>query len=283
MKTSNKLLILIVTLFFLVPLTGMIIVRKTFYVSAGNNFGYTPELINQPLKTETPGRKTIVINQPFDAVNLVNANNSSVELHLDHDDNYGAKVQEVIADQFSFEVEDGVLNISFKDGFSNGYRNKPIITVYAPQVKKLSANNTANFDLITVTDSLSINLKDCNFFNTGNTRIATITTVVNGDTVRNATYNETSLKNLNINLVNSKMDMRSINIDRLTITAQNSTVEMDGGGSTGKQSSIAHFNITTIGPNTLQIKNFVLKDVKAEISDDTYVYVPTVILKKLFK
>ncbi len=286
MKTSNKLLISIAVLFFMVPLLGMMIRSKMYYKSYNVSFNADQSLNNQSFKEKTPGRKAIVINEPFYAVNLVDANNSSVELHLNHEDNYGVKVQDDLADKFGFKVENEVLNISFKDGFSiNDYRNRVMVTVYAPKFKEVSANHTFNLNIITITDSLNIKLQNCGFFSTGKDGdLLTVTKLVNGDTVKHETFNGTQFKNLNIFLDHSKMAMSPIDLNHLNISAQNnSTVEMEGAGPNVKESVIEHFKLITLGKNEIKINNFNLKELKGEISDDTKLEVPTSMLKRLFK
>ncbi|MEO5909875.1 MAG: DUF2807 domain-containing protein [Pelobium sp.] len=285
MKNSNKLLITLATLFFIVPLMGMMVISKLYYkVNSTSDYLTTQVLNNQPFKEKTKGRTSIVINEPFNAVNIVNANNSSIELHLNQDENYGVKIQDDFMKDLDFKVENGVLNIFFKNGLSiDNYANRIMINTYAPKFKKISAFNTAYLNLVSLSDSLNINLRDCNYFSIGYSAITTAK-VVNGDTTNHEPYNKTQFKNLNINLDKSTLKMNNLNLEHLNIKAQNnSTVEMESSGINANESTIEHFNLNTLGKNEVKIKNFNFKEAKGEISDETKLEAPISILKQLFK
>lgn len=289
MKTSNKLLIALGILLIVAPLMSMIIISKIYYKPVNKKDPFTEQkLNNQTFKENTPGRTASTIHQPFFAVNLVDANHSSVELHLIQENNYGVKVPDDIAEHLDFKVKNGILNISFKGGFSMpDSKNRMMITAYAPRFEKIIALNTSNLNLITQSDSLSIRLKDCKYFSIseGLGFTSTKVTVVNGDTVKNETYNnKPKFKNLNIDLDHSNLNLSIVNLYQLSIKAQNnSEVEINGVEPPNKQSNIEHFKLITIGENDVKINHFNPKEMKVEVSDETKLEVETPLLKKFFK
>lgn len=283
MKTSNKLLISLGIIFFIVPLLGMMIISKIYYKTADNERSFNEN--DQTFKT--PSEKTaILIDKPYHAVNIVNGNGSSIELHLHQEENSGVKIQKDLVENLSFKVENGILNITLKNGFSvPGFGERMVIFAYSPRVDSLSVINTSNFNLVTVADSLDINLKGCNSFSIGGNSLMESYEIINGDTINHKIFDKTIVKKLNVDLDESKFLMSDLNIEHLAIKAQNhSSIELNGNSQNKEKSIINNLKIKTLGENTVKINNFIQTNgIKADLSDETTLEIPGSILKSVVK
>ncbi|MGY3054909.1 hypothetical protein ACVWYG_003118 [Pedobacter sp. UYEF25] len=285
MKTSNKLLIAFGIFLFVVPLLGMVVISKVFYKDASNmNIAEIQKINNQPFQIVTEGRKAISVNEPFSAVNFPNGNNSSVELHFNKSANYGIKIPEELVGAIKLNVVNGVLNINFaKDLSISDFRNRIFIVVYAPNFHKLSAYNLFNLNCIAQTDSLFVDLDKTNF-SIGESNVTEKEINKKGDIVSYKVFNHTFLKTLKLVANNSKIDITELNLNGLSIEANNnSEIYLDGSHFDKGESTIRNLAVKTVGQNQVNIKHINLEKASSDFSDSTQLNIPTPMLKLLLK
>lgn len=286
MKTSDKLLILLGILFFIIPLTGMVFMSKVYYKTSANNGNVTYEFSNdQSFTKPSKGRTAIPIHQPFHAIHIINGNGSCIELHLNQSNDYGVKIPKGFVEEVSFKVEKDILNISFIKGFKiPSVRNRMLITAYSPKFAGLHITNTSYFNLITTADSLNIGLKYCKFTTFQNPNMKAYILTEKGGSMKHKTGNKALIKNLNVDLDNSEFILNDLSIDNLNFKAQNnSTINLDGTNENNGIFIANNLKIKTLGANTIKIDNFVTKEVKADFSDETTLEIPSSILKLILK
>jgi len=288
MKTSNKILIAFATALILIPVLGMVIVSATQYKKGtytADRF-QAPDENNNTFAGKSAGKTAVKINAPFTQIEFGDAKGSSIELHLNNDNNFGAKVPEDLKDQITFNVTNGVLKVSFKDGFNaKEFRNRIIIFLYAPSFTNLKGNNLFNFNLIATTEDLNVDLKDCEYFSLYNSDI-TYTTVANGDTTANGVSNQTTIKNLTLNLNHSGFNLADLDMNSLNITTSDSstvTINEPGLDENTKSLTIGALNLKTKGLNDIKIGKIITKQAKGDFSDSTKLQIPAHLLNQMFK
>ncbi|EOR94677.1 hypothetical protein ADIARSV_2275 [Arcticibacter svalbardensis MN12-7] len=262
----------------------MIIFSSIYYKTRDTSSNYERELMdvtNQSFGTPSPDRTTIVINTPYHAVNIVNGNGSSIELRLIRDESSGIKIANDVVEHLDFKVENGILNISFKKGFSiEDFRDRIVIFAYSPGFDDLSVKNASNFNLIAVADSLNINLKSCKSFSVSNSAMETHIQTYNGDTTNHMKFNETIIKMLNVDLDDSKFLLSDMNMETLNIKAENhSFLELDCISQNKEKPIVKNLRIKTLGVNNVKINNFNTEKITADFSDETTLDIPGSILK----
>ncbi|RZL30141.1 MAG: hypothetical protein EOO96_18725 [Pedobacter sp.] len=287
MKTSNKILIAFAAALILIPVLGMVIVSATQYKKGTHTADrfQAPDENNNTFAGKSVGKTAVKISETFTQIEFEDAKGSSIELHLNKDENFGAKVPEDLKDQIVFKVTNGVLKVSFKDGFNaKEFRNRMIIFLYAPSFKSLKGNNLFNFNLIATTEDLSVDLKDCDYFSLYNSDV-TSTTVVNGDTTANAVSNQTTIKNLTLKLNHSGFNLADLDMNSLNITtSDSSTVTInDPGLESPKSLTIGALNLKTVGSNNVKIGKVKVNEAKGDFSDGTILQIPADLLNKMFK
>ncbi|RZL44061.1 MAG: hypothetical protein EOP00_21545 [Pedobacter sp.] len=226
MKTSNKILIAFAAALILIPVLGMVIVSATQYKTGTYTVDrfQAPDQSDKTFVAKSAGKTAIKINEPFTQVDIEDAKGASIELHLNTDKSFGAKIPDNLKETFDFKVTNGVLKISIKEGaVIDEYRNRAIIMLYAPNLLSLKGNKVNNLHLVTLIDEFNIDLKDCTYFSLSRGEI-TSTTVVNGDTTDHQAFDQTAIKNLKLNLDHTEFNLADLNINSLDITASNNSV-----------------------------------------------------------
>ncbi|WP_069660738.1 GIN domain-containing protein [Arcticibacter eurypsychrophilus] len=286
MKTSDKLLISVGILFFIIPLMGMIIVSKVYFKTAKTQDNVTYEFFNdKSFAKPSKGRTAIPINRPFHAIHIINGNKSCMELHLNQSNDYGVKIPKGSKEEISFKVKNNVLNIILRKGFRTpSYENRMLITVYSPKFDALSIKNTSDFNLIATSDSLNISLANCKSFTVQNPNVEAHTLKSKGGLMNYKTVNTMLIKNLNVDLDNSEFSLSDQSVDNLSFKAQNnSTINLDGTNENKGKFVAGKLKIKTLGVNVIKIDNFTAKEIKADFSEETTLEIPSSILKLLVK
>ncbi|MES2448117.1 MAG: hypothetical protein V4546_13105 [Bacteroidota bacterium] len=285
MKTSNKILISFAAALILIPILGMVIVSATKYKNQPDHFEAFKDQIEdlKSFETKSQGKTSIKLNENYDQINIENGNGSSLEVKLLKDDNYGAKIADEFKDVIKFKVNNGILNISFKQGFKiDDFNNRIIIVLYAPEFKNLKAKNLFNLHIKAELNDFSMDLTDCNFnLAKGG---ATSTKVVNGDTTENKVFNQTLIKNLKLSLNNTKFYMSDLDLNSLDINAlNNSSVFINNDEFNSKKLSINELTINTNGLADVKIKQVVVEKAKGVFSDSTKLEIPAYLLNQMYK
>jgi len=285
MKLSNKLLIGFAAALILIPVLGMVVVSATQY-KKGTYASYNYEVQldnNQSFDAKSTSKFAVPFDQPFSRINIQEANGSSIEVHLNVDQKYGAKIPNELKDQIVFTVTNGVLNINFKKDFkAEEFRDRIMIIVYAPSFEGLKAAHLNNLHLTTKAENFEADVTDCNYFSI-NVGEVTTTQIVNGDTTSNEVNNQTVIKNLTLHLDKASFVLNK-NLENLTITANNSSIIINDEDE-NNQSPIAirNLDLKTLGTNDVKIRNVTVESAKGVFSDSTKLEIPAYVLNKMYQ
>jgi len=279
MKTSNKLLIVLALLLIIVPIIAIAInIKINYKYVVHEDYISKQEINNEPFNKKSAQRMAIPISKPFDYVNVYDAKNLRLEIHLNNSDVSGIKIPEYAKDYFNFDVDDkGILNITIKGNPYSG--NQIPISIYAPKFKKI---NVSNSDLLVVTatsDSLEANMSKVQSFSLS----GGITTNDNrGNVIR--TVNDTKIGKLTINLINSNFSSDGHSYQDLIINTKGvSQIGLNGDENAKDRYSIKNLSVNTTDTAEVVINNININNLSGKISDHTKIQAPVANLKQLFK
>lgn len=279
MKLSNKLLIGFAAALILIPILGMVVVSATKY-KEGNYTSYNNEVQldnNQPFDAKSTNKFAAAFDQPYSKINIQQAYGSSIEIHLNVDQKYGAKIPTELKDQIIFTVTNGMLNINFKKDFkAEEFRNRITIILYAPLFDGLKATHLNSLHLTAKAENFAADITDCNYFsvNVGET--------VNGDTTSNGAINQNVIKNLTLNLDNAKFYLND-DLENLSVIGNNSSIIInEEDEDSPKAVAIRNLNLKTTGTNHIKVGKLVFETVSAEFSDYTKLEIPAYLLNKMY-
>lgn len=279
MKTSNKLLIVLATLLIIVPIIAIAINMKINYrYVAHEDYISRQEINNEPFNKKSAQRMAIPISKPFNYVNVNDAKNLRLEIHLNNSDVSGIKIPEYAKDYFNFEVNDkGILNITIKGNPYSG--NQIPISIYSPKFKRINVSNSDLLVVAAVSDSLEANLTKVQSFSLS----GAITTNDNqGNVIR--TVNDTNIGKLTVNLANSNFSSDGHSYQDLIINTKGvSAIALNGDENAKDKYSVKNLFVNTTDTAEVVINNININNFSGKISDHTKIQAPASNLKQLFK
>lgn len=281
MKLSNKLLIGLSLLVYIVPLSAYISSRtggvdvKDFYGSI--------EQESKSLNVATKYLKSEKLN-PFKNIQLVG--NKPIQLHLIKDESYGLKIVENKHNdtKVSYGTDNElILNISSISYLANQ------VFIYAPSFNEITLNGVSLDNFVVKQDSINIHvIGGYNNFSLGN-----------NETLKFARLNFTKsnvnlklgkgLENLDLELKDSEMVSNISSLNRFALTANNSVYSMEKPHQQIAEPNaylglIKNFSIQTEGKANIWIpEKLKIEQVEGNLSDSTYINLPITSLKKLIK
>lgn len=279
MKTSNKLLIVLATLLIIVPIIAIAINMKINYrYVIHEDYISRQEINNEPFNKKSTQRMAIPISKSFEYVNIADAKNIHLEIHLNNSDVAGIKIPEYAKDYFSFEVDaNGVLNIVVK---GNPYVGNQIpISIYSPKFKGINVSNSGMLVVAAISDSLLANLNNIESFSLSG---AITTNDGNGNVIR--TVNDTNVSKLTLNLTNSNFSSDGHSFEDLTINTKGvSAIALNGDENVKDKYSIKNLLVNTTDTAEVIINNININNFSGKISDHTKIQAPASNLRQLFK
>jgi hypothetical protein len=211
MKLSNKLLIGLSLLVYIVPLSAYIS-EKINNVDAKDFYGS----LDQESKSFAAAKKYLkaVKVEPFKNIKIV-GNNDLINLHLIQDDSYGIKTVE--STQYEAKV-----NIQIKSIFYSSNQ----VYIYAPNFSEISLNSVNLDQFVTKQDSLHLNIIEG----------TNLCVLYNNESLKSATLNFTNskvnlklgreLQNLNLQLKDSEIVSDLSSFNNFSLKAENSVYKM---------------------------------------------------------
>lgn len=277
MKTSNKLLITLGLLMIIIPILVTAVTVKLYYQPAPpSTYLERQQINNESFDQKSPGRVAMGIKAPFKKVNFSDARNLFISLHLTKSTSTGIKIPSYAKDRITFEVTNGVLNISLLENFSTG---RPLdIVIYSPTFETLDISNAFLFELTTeLIDSLTVNAN-----NTGNLTLGGAITNFNNKGEVISSINDTKINNLHISLNKSTFQVNDHSFENLSINClKNSKIEINGDDSIGDKYHIKNLKLNTADTADVILKNMKIDVITGKISDDTKIQMPNKYLKQL--
>lgn len=136
MKLSNKLLIALAIILFVVPISVMYIATKSNRVNAKEYSAMTQE---EAIRMDVSDRYMSTINvQPFKQVTILGSDGTSLELQLVKSEKFAIKVNKGKEADFLHQIDDdGNLKLDFQH---EGY-NYISVSIFSPEVDTLSVSN----------------------------------------------------------------------------------------------------------------------------------------------
>lgn len=281
MKLSNKLLIGLSLLVYIVPLSAYI-----SYRSGGvdaKDFHGSIEQESKSFNAATKYLKSEKLN-PFKSIQLVG--NERIQLHLIKDDAYGLKLVENKYNDANVSygnADELIIHINSTSYLANQ------VFIYAPRLNEITLNGVSLDNFVAKQDSITINvIGGSNNFSLGN-----------NETLKFARLNFTKsnvnlilgkgLQHLDLQLKDSEIVSNISSLNRFALIANNSVYSMKKPDQQIAESNaylglVKNFSIQTEGKTIIWIpEKLKIEQVEGNLSDSTYINLPITSLKKLIK
>jgi hypothetical protein len=281
MKISNKLLIGLSLLIYIVPLSGYISTKIKSVDS--QEFYESLTLESKSFGVESKYLKAEKVD-PFNNIRII-GNNHRITLHLIKDDVYGVKTVESTQYESKINNENElVININLTSYNANQ------VYIFAPNFDNLFLNNISLDGLSSDKDSINIKVENASYyFSLGNNETLKSAKLQfrNSNVNLNAGDN---LKNLDLDLQDSNIKANIKNFDKLTISSVNSSYKIGDDSSEQMNTAndnlkfIKYLSLVTQGKSTISLPNKISVDkIEGTLSDSTSTNLPVFLLKNLIK
>lgn len=280
MKLSNKLLIGLSLLVYIVPLSAYISTRsggidsKEFYekVNQESRSFNTPSKLLRPEKVK-----------PFENIQLIG--DERIKLYLVKDDVYGIKLvdNKKNTTKVSYGAnEELIIHVNSASYLANQ------IFIYAPSFHEITLNGISLDNFVVDQDSISLNvIRGTNSFALGNERLKFVKA--------NFTKSKVNLKlgkglqHLDLRLKDAAVVSNISNLNHFLLTTANSSYSMGKPEKEKAPSSInplliKYFSIHTEGSSNIWFPEKVnIENIEGSLSDSTFIHLPITSLRKLIK
>ena len=287
MKTSNKLLIAFAAALIIIPILGMVVVSATQYKKG--SYEDRIDLVNkvENFSTPTQNMTSLAVSSAFVSVNLSDAKNLDLNIHLIKDEKFGIKISNEYKDLISVNLDqNGQLQLSVKaqkEGEENGRRDYAIIYIYTPNAKSLSVSNASDLVVKSNTDTLNLNLNKIEsfYFDTG-TQLNQLN--LNAILVEDLTLRRDKIKSANVAITDTKFAIETMSLENVSITTNgNSKVSVYKNGDTKTPQIIKNLVLNTNGIADVKFENTTITNCSGKLSDETTVQMPAVNLNQMYK
>ena len=281
MKTSNKLLIAFGLALILIPLLGMVYISQVKFKDGGSleDRTQTTEHFNSPSSNMT----SKAIPTAFSSINIADAKNMYLSVHLIKDEQTGIKISNRFKDNVGYTIDEkGVLQLTIKDvkGSKSNYIQ---LFIYSKDINQLSLNNVEYLDFHSKIDSLHLDVKKTGTVSMRNKNGMKKLTF-NGEDVKSIEFGKDDVKWLSLDLKNSGFESEDNSYDELAIrTSGTSTVTIKGDEDQNQIPQINKLTIHTLDQADVKFENVKINTCTGSLSDQTKVQMPAINLKQLFK
>lgn len=282
MKTSNKLLIALAISLLIIPIIVVAVTVKMNYTD--KNSALKANKNEEHFNTPSEGYLSERITKPFTSIEILDGKDLELDIVLKKDDNTGVKISEEFKNLISYTVDDnGTLLISFKATVEQTHRRAQIY-IYGPNIAGFSASQGNSLSLwISNKDSLNLSATKIGsvWLNT-DSKLNKLS--MNADSVDYFRLDKTKITSLILNLKNTDFSTTSSSYKTLSINASGkSNIEIDGDEHKKDEYYIDDLSIKTEGKSNLTLTNIKVNKTSGSLSDSTYVVMPAISLKQMFK
>jgi hypothetical protein len=281
MKLSNKLLIALAIILFVIPISVIYIVTKTNRVDGKEHSAITQE---EAISMAVPDKYMRTINvQPFKQVSIVGSNRTSLNLQLVKSEKFAVKVDKGKETDFVYQIDDrGNLELDFQN--RDGY-NYLSVSIFSPEVEELSVSNVQLHNFTVKASEFHMKLEEQGDFNFGlNTKIDHLSLKISKSNfgMRWADVADEPLhgvRDLTLDLDSSSIRLHKKAFARLQVSIKDSEIAFNLQKDTA--SSIDEMSVTTQGKSAIYLNNAKIKQLSGSLSDQTATDIPVYYLRQL--
>ncbi|WP_140938173.1 hypothetical protein [Sphingobacterium lumbrici] len=281
MKLSNKLLIALAIILFVIPISVMYVVTKINRVDAKEYSAITQE---EAISMDVSDKYMRTINvQPFKQVSIVGSNRTSLTLQLVKSEKFAVKVDKGKETDFVYQIDDrGNLELDFQNRDRYNYLS---VSIFSPQVDELSVSNVELHNFTVQASAFQMNLVGQRNFTFGlNTKIDHLSLKVSKSNfdmrwVDIASEPLHGVRDLTLDLDSSSIRFHKKAFTRLHASIKDSEIAFNLQKDTA--SHIDEMNVTTEGKSAVYINNAKIKQLSGGLSDQTVTDIPVYYLRQL--
>ncbi|TJZ53207.1 hypothetical protein FAZ15_17780 [Sphingobacterium olei] len=281
MKLSNKLLITLAIILFVMPISVIYVVTKTNRVDAKEYTAITQE---EAISMAVPDKYMRTINvQPFKQVSIVGSNRTSLNLQLVKSKKFAVKVDKGKETDFVYQIDDrGNLELDFQNHDRYNYLS---VSIFSPEVEGLSLSKVHLHNFTVQASEFHMKLAEQGDLNFGlNTKIDHLSLKVSRSNFDIRWVDVVGEPFHGVRDLTLDLDSSSIRIHKKALASLNAGIkdsEIAFNLQKDTASNINEMNVTTHGKSAVYLNNAEINQLSGSLSDQTTTDVPVFYLRKL--
>lgn len=275
MKLSNKLLIILGIVVFMLPL-GIVVAVNSGGVNK-NEYIHSLEEESKSFAAETKHLSGNAL-KAYKSITIKSEGPQDLILHLVQDSQYGFKSTYALPDVEVVDAANGETILHFK----NPSWQSAHVYLYAPDFEHISLENFNLSKLSTREDSLKLDVINSPWsFNVAdNESLKSMDITLQGSKIENVNFGE--LEQLNLSLINSEIKMESKSYKKLALNLNNAKFVMEGENNVNP--TFSQLSVLSKGQSYINFpKKTIVQNIDGNLSDSTIMVVPAFLLKNLIK